>query len=119
MFLALGVAGLNFSDRYGPFCRTYGSVMGMTPATIIMHNGINTGSVFGHIFDFSAMAPVQKALLALATCIFLTTMFAMITRFLWQGLRCIRSFDDGKYADHLWTRNLHSLFRRYSRVWCN
>ena len=31
--------------------------MGMVTATIIMHNGINTGSVFGHIFDFSAMAP--------------------------------------------------------------
>ena len=80
MFLALGVAGLilltgtdlSVGRRVG---------MGMVTATIIMHNGINTGSVFGHIFDFSAMAPVQKALLALATCIFLTTMFAMIAGF--------------------------------------
>ena len=80
MFLALGVAGLILLTGTDlSVGRMVG--MGMVTATIIMHNGINTGSVFGHIFDFSAMAPVQKALLALATCIFLTTMFAMIAGF--------------------------------------
>ena len=80
MFLALGVAGLILLTGTDlSVGRMVG--MGMVTATIIMHNGINTGSVFGHVFDFSAMAPVQKALLALATCIFLTTMFAMITGF--------------------------------------
>ena len=80
MFLALGVAGLILLTGTDlSVGRMVG--MGMVTATIIMHNGINTGSVFGHVFDFSAMAPVQKALLALATCIFLTTMFAMIAGF--------------------------------------
>ena len=80
MFLALGVEGLILLTGTDlSVGRMVG--MGMVTATIIMHNGINTGSVFGHIFDFSAMAPVQKALLALATCIFLTTMFAMIAGF--------------------------------------
>ena len=80
MFLALGVAGLILLTGTDlSVGRMVG--LGMVTATIIMHNGINTGSVFGHIFDFSAMAPVQKALLALATCIFLTTMFAMIAGF--------------------------------------
>ena len=80
MFLARGVAGLILLTGTDlSVGRMVG--MGMVTATIIMHNGINTGSVFGHVFDFSAMAPVQKALLALATCIFLTTMFAMIAGF--------------------------------------
>ena len=80
MFLALGVAGLILLTGTDlSVGRMVG--MGMVTATIIMHNGINTGSVFGHVFDFSAMGPVQKALLALATCIFLTTMFAMIAGF--------------------------------------
>ena len=35
--------------------------MGMVTATIIMHNGINTGAVFGHVFDFSAMPATAKA----------------------------------------------------------
>ena len=80
MFLALGVAGLILLTGTDlSVGRMVG--MGMVTATIIMHNGINTGSVFGHVFDFSAMGSVQKALLALATCIFLTTMFAMIAGF--------------------------------------
>ena len=55
--------------------------MGMVTATIIMHNGINTGGVFGHIFDFSNMGTIPKALLALGACIILTTVFAMIAGF--------------------------------------
>ena len=80
MFLALGVAGLILLTGTDlSVGRMVG--MGMVTATIIMHNGINTGSVFGHIFDFSGMAPVQKALLALAVCIILTTAFAMVAGF--------------------------------------
>ena len=80
MFLALGVAGLILLTGTDlSVGRMVG--MGMVTATIIMHNGINTGSVFGHIFDFSSMAPVQKALLALAVCIILTTAFAMVAGF--------------------------------------
>ena len=54
--------------------------LGVT-ATIIMHNGINTGAVFGHVFDFSAMAPTAKALLALLMCVIFTTVFSMIAGF--------------------------------------
>ncbi len=39
--------------------------MGMVTATIIMHNGINTGGVFGHIFDFSNMGPVPKSIIGI------------------------------------------------------
>ncbi len=34
--------------------------MGMATATIIMHQGSNTGGVFGHIFDFSGVCTVQE-----------------------------------------------------------
>ena len=37
--------------------------------------------VFGHIFDFSNMGTIPKALLALGVCIILTTVFAMIAGF--------------------------------------
>ena len=49
MFLALGVAGLILLTGTDlSVGRMVG--MGMVTATIIMHNGINTGGVFGHIF---------------------------------------------------------------------
>src|SRR5699024_245556 len=52
MFLALGVAGLILlAGTDLSIGRMVG--MGMTTATIIMHQGINTGGVFGHIFDFT------------------------------------------------------------------
>ena len=51
MFLALGVAGLILLTGTDlSVGRMVG--MGMVTATIIMHNGINTGAVFGHVFDF-------------------------------------------------------------------
>ncbi len=81
MFLALGVAGLILLTGTDlSVGRMVG--MGMVTATIIMHNGINTGGVFGHIFDFSNMGTFPKALLALA-CMHhvLTTVFAMIAGF--------------------------------------
>ena len=77
MFLALGVAGLILLTGTDlSVGRMVG--MGMVTATIIMHNGINTGGVFGHVFDFSNMAIVPNALFALLVCIILTTVFAMI-----------------------------------------
>ena len=80
MFLALGVAGLILLTGTDlSVGRMVG--MGMVTATIIMHNGINTGGVFGHIFDFSNMGTIPKALLALGVCIILTTVFAMIAGF--------------------------------------
>ena len=80
MFLALGVAGLILLTGTDlSVGRMVG--MGMVTATIIMHNGINTGGVFGHIFDFSNMGTIPKSLLALGVCIILTTVFAMIAGF--------------------------------------
>ncbi len=80
MFLALGVAGLILLTGTDlSVGRMVG--MGMVTATIIMHKGINTGGVFGHIFDFSGIAPVPKALFALLVCVVLTTAFAMFAGF--------------------------------------
>ena len=80
MFLALGVAGLILLTGTDlSVGRMVG--MGMVTATIIMHNGINTGTVFGHIFDFSGMAPASRAILALCVCILFTTVFAMTAGF--------------------------------------
>ena len=80
MFLALGVAGLILLTGTDlSVGRMVG--LGMVTATIIMHNRINTGAVFGHIFDFSAMAPTAKALLALLMCVIFTTVFSMIAGF--------------------------------------
>ena len=80
MFLALGVAGLILLTGTDlSIGRMVG--MGMFTATIIMHNGANTGGVFGHIFDFSSMPVVGKALFALVACIILTTVFSSIAGF--------------------------------------
>lgn len=80
MFLALGVAGLILLTGTDlSIGRMVG--MGMVTATIIMHNGVNTGSVFGHIFDFSSMSALGKALFALLVCIILTTLFSSIAGF--------------------------------------
>ena len=80
MFLALGVAGLILLTGTDlSIGRMVG--MGMVTATIIMHNGANTGGVFGHIFDFSSMPVVGKALFALVACVILTTVFSSIAGF--------------------------------------
>lgn len=80
MFLALGVAGLILlAGTDLSIGRMVG--MGMTAATIIMHQGINTGSVFGHIFDFTGMPVIARVLLALVVCIVLCTVFTTIAGF--------------------------------------
>ncbi len=80
MFLALGVAGLiMLAGTDLSIGRMVG--MGMTAATIVMHKGINTGSVFGHIFDFTGMPVFARVLLALIVCIVLCTIFTAIAGF--------------------------------------
>ncbi|MCI9079463.1 MAG: galactoside ABC transporter permease [Lachnospiraceae bacterium] len=77
MFLALGVAALILlAGTDLSIGRMVG--MGMTTATIIMHKGINTGSVFGHIFDFTGMPVIVRVILALVVCIILCTFFTTI-----------------------------------------
>ena len=80
MFLALGVAGLILlAGTDLSIGRMVG--MGMTAATIVMHQGINTGSVFGHIFDFTGLPVLARVLLALVVCIVLCTIFTTIAGF--------------------------------------
>ena len=80
MFLALGVAGLILlAGTDLSIGRMVG--MGMTAATIIMHKGINTGSVFGHVFDFTGLPVGVRMILALVVCIILCTIFTTIAGF--------------------------------------
>lgn len=80
MFLALGVAGLILLTGTDlSIGRMVG--MGMTTATIIMHQGVNTGSVFGHVFDFTGLPVGVRVILALVVCILLCTFFTAIAGF--------------------------------------
>ncbi len=80
MFLALGVAGLILLTGTDlSIGRMVG--MGMTTATIVMHQGINTGSVFGHVFDFTGVPVVGRVVLALVACVVLCTFFTTIAGF--------------------------------------
>ena len=80
MFLALGVAGLILlAGTDLSIGRMVG--MGMTAATIIMHKGINTGSVFGVTFDFTGLPVLVRVLLALIVCVILCTIFTTIAGF--------------------------------------
>ena len=80
MFLALGVAGLILLTGTDlSVGRMVG--MGMTTATIIMHQGVNTGGVFGHIFDFTKVPTPARVILALVACIVLCTFFTSIAGF--------------------------------------
>lgn len=80
MFLALGVAALILlAGTDLSIGRMVG--MGMTAATIIMHQGINTGGVFGHIFDFTGMPLIVRVIFALVVCVVLCTFFTTIAGF--------------------------------------
>ena len=80
MFLALGVAGLILlAGTDLSIGRMVG--MGMTAATIVMHNGPNTGGVFGHVFDFSGLPVLVRVFLALVVCVVLCTVFTTIAGF--------------------------------------
>ena len=80
MFLALGVAGLILLTGTDlSIGRMVG--MGMTTATIIMHQGINTGSVFGHVFDFTGLPIGVRVIFALFVCVCLCTFVPAIAGF--------------------------------------
>ena len=80
MFLALGVAGLILLTGTDlSIGRMVG--MGITTATIIMHQGINTGSVFGHVFYFTSLPIGIRLIFALFMCIVLCTFFTAIAGF--------------------------------------
>lgn len=80
MFLALGVAGLILlAGTDLSIGRMVG--MGITAGTIVMHKGINTGGVFGHIFDFTGLPVIARVFLALLVCIVLCTIFTTIAGF--------------------------------------
>ncbi len=80
MFLALGVAGLILLTGTDlSIGRMIG--MGMTTATIIMHQGANTGAVFGHKFDFTGLPIGIRVVFALLVCIILCTFFTSIAGF--------------------------------------
>ena len=98
MFLALGVAGLILLTGTDlSIGRMVG--MGMTAATIIMHQGINTGTVFGHVFDFTGMSVGGRVFLALVVCVFLCTLFTTIAGSLSQYFVALRT--DTRYSTAL------------------
>ncbi len=80
IFLALGVAGLIMLagtdlsvGRHVGMC--------MTISTIIMHQGVNTGGVFGHVFDFTGIPVLGRVFLALICCICASVIFTSIAGF--------------------------------------
>lgn len=80
MFLALGVAGLILLTGTDlSIGRMVG--MGMVASTIIMHQGVNTGAVFGHIFDFTSLPVGVRVILALLVSILLCTVFTSLAGF--------------------------------------
>ena len=80
MFLALGVGGLIL---LGGTDLSVGRMVGtsMVLSTMIMHKGINTGALFGNIFDFSAIPVGLRIVLALVVCCCVTTLFTTIAGF--------------------------------------
>lgn len=80
MFLALGVSGLILLTGTDlSIGRIVG--MGMVISTVVMHKGINTGSVFGHIFDFTTMPIMVRAILALVLCVLFSVLFTSVAGF--------------------------------------
>ncbi len=80
MFLALGVAGvilLTGTDL--SIGRMVG--MGMVAATIVMHQGSNTGAVFGHVFNLTAIPLWVRVIMSLIINIILCTTFTAIAGF--------------------------------------
>ena len=80
MFLALGVGGLIL---LGGTDLSVGRMVGtsMVLCTMIMHKGVNTGALFGHIFDFSAIPVLVRVILALVVCCVVTTAFSTAAGF--------------------------------------
>ncbi len=80
MFYALGVAGLILLTGTDLSVGRHVG-MGMVVCTMIMHQGPNTGSVFGHTFDFTGIPLAGRAILALVVTICLSTLFTSIAGF--------------------------------------
>ncbi len=80
MFLALGVGGLIL---LGGTDLSVGRMVGtsMVLCTMIMHKGINTGAIFGHIFDFTMLPIGLRVVLALLACCIVTTTFSAVAGF--------------------------------------
>ena len=80
MFLALGVGGLIL---LGGTDLSVGRMVGtsMVLSTMIMHKGINTGALFGSIFDFTGIPLGVRIVLALVVCCCVTTLFTTIAGF--------------------------------------
>ena len=80
MFLALGVAGLILLTGTDlSIGRMVG--MGMVASTIIMHQGANTGAVFGHVFDLTSIPVGARVIMALCVNIVLCVMFTSLAGF--------------------------------------
>ncbi len=80
MFLALGVGGLIL---LGGTDLSVGRMVGtsMVLSTMIMHKGINTGMLFGKVFDFSTLPVGLRIVMALVVCCCITTLFAALAGF--------------------------------------
>ena len=80
MFLALGVGGLIL---LGGTDLSVGRMVGTTMvlSTMIMHKGINTGMLFGKVFDFTMLPVGVRIVMALVVCCCITTVFASIAGF--------------------------------------
>ena len=80
MFLALGVGGLIL---LGGTDLSVGRMVGtsMVLSTMIMHKGINTGMLFGKVFDFSMLPVGVRIVMALLICCCVTTAFASLAGF--------------------------------------
>lgn len=80
MFLALGVGGLIL---LGGTDLSVGRMVGtsMVLCTMIMHKGVNTGAIFGHVFDFTMLPVGVRVVLALVACCLVTTTFSAIAGF--------------------------------------
>lgn len=80
MFLALGVGGLIL---LGGTDLSVGRMVGtsMVLCTMIMHKGVNTGAIFGHIFDFTMVPLGVRVIMALVICCIVTTTFSSIAGF--------------------------------------
>lgn len=80
MFLALGVAGLILQTGTD---LSIGRMVGMSmvASTVIMHQGPNTGTIFGVAYDFSNIPVVGRIVMALVVCVALCTLFSAIAGF--------------------------------------
>ena len=111
MFLALGVAGLILLTGTD---LSIGRMVGMSmvTATIVMHQGANTGAVFGHVFDTTGIPNPGTAPLHLpydAFCINCGLLHGKI-----QDASV--HFDHVEHADHL--RSCY-LCNQGRVLWCN